>query len=183
MRIVVVGTSGSGKSTMAKALSQALAIPHVELDALNWQPGWRDLAIHEPEEFYRRVATTAAGDAWVADGNYTVARSALWPRATAFVWMDLERAAIMRQVVWRSFNRAVTKKELWPGTGNREEFRRWLDPEHPIRWAWDKWAPNRARYGELFAGGTCEGRPVHRVGDRKSARDLVAQLRAEAFPN
>ena len=99
MRLVVVGTSGSGKSTMAKALSQALDLPHVEMDALNWQAGWRDLAIHEPEEFRRRVATAAAGEAWVIDGNYTKVRSALWPRATAFVWMDPPRALVMRQVI------------------------------------------------------------------------------------
>ena len=49
----------------------------------------------------------------------------------------------MRRVIWRSFSRAVTGRELWAGTGNREEFRRWLDKEHPIRWAWDTWAKNR----------------------------------------
>jgi adenylate kinase family enzyme len=51
VRIVVVGASGSGKTTMAKALSRALGLPHVELDAINWQPGWRDISIQEPEEF------------------------------------------------------------------------------------------------------------------------------------
>ncbi len=30
--------------------------------------------------------------------------------------------------------RALTRRELW--NGNRESFRNWLDPEHPIRWAW-----------------------------------------------
>jgi adenylate kinase family enzyme len=180
MRIVVVGTSGSGKSTMAKALSRALAIPHVEMDALNWQAGWRDLATHDPEEFHRRVAAAAAGEAWVVDGNYTRVREALWPRATAFVWMDPTRGAVMRQVIGRSFHRAVTKTELWPGTGNTEEFRRWFDAEHPIRWAWDKWAANRARYGAMFAGGAFEGRPVYRVGDRKAARRLVSDLAAQS---
>jgi adenylate kinase family enzyme len=178
MRVVVVGTSGSGKSTLARALSQALGVPHIELDALNWQAGWRDLAIHEPEEFFRRVAEAASAEAWVIDGNYTKVREALWPRATAFVWMDPGRWMVMRQVIWRSFSRAVTKRELWPGTGNREEFRRWLDAEHPIRWAWTHWPANRARYAETFAGGTYEGRPVYRVGDRREARRLIAQLTA-----
>ena len=179
MRVVVVGTSGSGKSTFAKALSKAAGVPHIELDAINWQPGWRDLAIAEPEVFFRRVAEAAAGEAWVIDGNYTKVRDALWPRATAFVWMDPARWMVMRQVIWRSFNRAVTKQELWPGTGNKEEFRRWLDAEHPIRWAWTHWPLNRARYGETFAGGAFEGRPAYRVADRRDARRLIAQLLAE----
>ena len=179
MRLVVVGTSGSGKSTMAKALSLGLGVPHVEMDALNWQPGWRDLAVQEPEEFRRRVAAAAAGEAWVIDGNYTKVRSALWPRATAFVWMDPPRAVVMRQVLWRSFNRAISKTELWPGTGNKEQFRRWLDKGHPIRWAWDNWASNRARYAAIFGGGSFEGRPVYRVGGRADGRRLIARLVAE----
>ena len=45
MRIVVVGTSGVGKTTLAKDIAAALAIPHVELDALHWDPGWTAMSI------------------------------------------------------------------------------------------------------------------------------------------
>src|SRR4051794_14150479 len=117
MRVVVVGTSGSGKTTFARRLAAAIGAPHLELDAINWQPGWRDLNSDDPEEFARRVAAAAAAEAWVTDGNYSKVRHALWPRATAFVWLDPERSAVMRQVIGRSFSRAVTKRELWPGTG------------------------------------------------------------------
>jgi len=179
MRLVVVGTSGSGKTTMARALSQALDLPHIEMDAINWQPGWRDISNDDPEEFFRRVAVAASGEAWVMDGNYTKVRSALWPRATAFVWMDPPRALVMRQVLWRSFARAVTKTELWPGTGNKELFRKWLYKEHPIRWAWNNFASNRERYGAIFGSGSFEGRPAYRVGGPREGRALIARLAAE----
>jgi adenylate kinase family enzyme len=180
MRLVVVGCSGSGKTTMARALSRACDLPHVELDGLNWQPGWRDLAVHDPQAFFNRVAEAAAGDRWVMDGNYTKARGAHWARATAFVWMDTPRSRVMPQVVWRSFTRALSKQELWPGTGNKELFRRWLDKEHPIRWAWDTWALVHDRYEAWFADGAYDGRPVHRVRSRAEAKRLVEQLAAEA---
>jgi adenylate kinase family enzyme len=179
MRLVVVGCSGSGKTTMGRALSQALGVPRIELDAINWQPGWRDISQHDPDEFFRRIAEAAAGEAWVMDGNYTKAREAHWSRATAFVWMDTPRPRVMRQVIWRSFNRAVSKKELWPGTGNKEQFRRWVDKGHPIRWAWDTWAMVHDRYAAWFADGTYEGRPVYRVRNRAEGRRLVARLAAE----
>jgi adenylate kinase family enzyme len=182
MRLVIVGTSGSGKTTLAKAVSAATGVSRVELDAVNWQAGWRDIATHDPDEFVRRVAEAAAGEAWVVDGNYTKARAVLWPRATAFIWIDYERPVVMRRVIWRSFNRAVSGEELWPGTGNKEDFRRWLDKEHPIRWAWDHWAPNRARYGETFAGGTYRGRPVHRLARPRDAERLIERLKREALP-
>ena len=176
MRLVVVGTSGSGKTTMGKALSRALGLPQIELDAINWQPDWYDLATHQPDEFTRRVAAAAAGEAWVMDGNYIKARAAHWSRATGFIWMDTPRWVVMRRVIWRSLNRAVTKQELWPGTGNRELFRRWLEKEHPIRWAWDHWAMIRARYSTMFADGVFEGRPAYRIETARDARRLVARL-------
>jgi adenylate kinase family enzyme len=182
MRLVIVGTSGSGKTTLAKALSAALGVPRVELDAINWQAGWHDIATREPEAFVRRVAEAAAGEAWVIDGNYTAARAVLWPRATAFIWIDYARPVIMRRVIWRSLSRAVSGQELWPGTGNREDFRRWLDKGHPIRWAWDHWALNRQRYGEAFAGGAVDGRPVHRLRHPSEARPLIERLQREALP-
>jgi hypothetical protein len=114
------------------------------------------------------------------DGNYTKARDAHWSRATAFVWMDTPRWRVMPQVIWRSLTRAVGKQELWPGTGNKEEFRRWLDKGHPIRWAWDTWAQVRDRYEALFADGCYEGRPVHRIQTRREGRALVRRLAAEA---
>ncbi len=71
MRISVIGTSGAGKTTFARRLAEAVGAPYVELDAINWQPGWRDLATHDPAEFRRRVAEAAAAEAWVSDGNYS----------------------------------------------------------------------------------------------------------------
>ena len=43
IRIAVVGTTGSGKTTLAKALAAQLGLAFIEMDALNWQTGWRDL--------------------------------------------------------------------------------------------------------------------------------------------
>jgi adenylate kinase family enzyme len=161
---------------MAANLSKALGVPHVELDALNWGPDWLNRSADAPEDFVRRVAEAAAGEAWVMDGNYSKARAVLWPRATAFVWMDTRRSVVMRQVFWRSFRRAVDKRELWSGSGNKELFRRWLDKEHPIRWAWDTWAMVRERYATLFAEGVFEGTPVYRVDSAREGRKLIGRL-------
>jgi len=178
MRILVVGCSGSGKSTMGKALAAALGAPHTELDALNWTSGWRDLAVHDPDEFRRRIAEAAAPDAWVMDGNYTKIGGDHWARATDIVWMDTPRLRVMRQVIWRSFNRAVTKQELWPGTGNKEEFRRWLGKEHPIRWAWDTYADRKRRYGAMMADPALARLSRHRVTRPWEAQALVERLAA-----
>jgi adenylate kinase family enzyme len=38
VRIIVVGTSGAGNTTLARRIAAMLELPHIELDAINWQP-------------------------------------------------------------------------------------------------------------------------------------------------
>ena len=60
MRISVQGTSGAGKTTLARRLAARLGVPHIELDAINWQPGWRGLNEDAPALFAARVAQALA---------------------------------------------------------------------------------------------------------------------------
>jgi len=60
-RLHVVGTTCSGKSTLAARLAEVLQDPVVELDALNWQPGWVSLAATDPAVFEVRVAAATRG--------------------------------------------------------------------------------------------------------------------------
>jgi hypothetical protein len=150
MRVSVIGTSGSGKTTFAGALAARLGVPHIDLDAINWQADWKDLNVHDPDEFRRRVAEAAAGEAWVSCGNYGKVRPILLARATHLVWLDYPKPLVMSRVLRRSLTRALSGEELWPGTGNRERFAGWLDPGHPIRYAWDTYARRRRQYAEML---------------------------------
>src|SRR5262245_20140818 len=80
VRVVVVGTSGSGKTTMARRIAAALNLPRIEIDAINWLPGWIALSSTDPAEFVRRVEAAIAPDAWVCDGNYSRLMDTLWRR-------------------------------------------------------------------------------------------------------
>ncbi len=84
-RIAVIGTTGSGKTTLARQISNRLGIPHVELDALHWEPNWAEPSA---EVFRDRVDRALRGDAWVVDGNYSIARDLIWTRAATIVWID-----------------------------------------------------------------------------------------------
>jgi len=145
-RVSVVGTSGSGKSTVARELAVRLGVEHVELDALHHQPGWVPLP---PAEFRQVVGARAAADAWVIDGNYSAVRPLVWARADTVVWLDLPKYKVMRQIIWRTFRRVASREELW--NGNQERWRNFfsLDPEESvIAWAWHKHDEYHERYGK-----------------------------------
>jgi adenylate kinase family enzyme len=143
-RFVVVGSSGSGKTTTARAISERLGIPHVELDALYHQPDWKPTP---DDELLAAVADAVAGEAWVVDGNYSATRPITWPRARTIVWLDYPKSLVMRRVVGRTLRRVVNREELW--NGNREPWTNLyrLDPERNIiRWAWANYDGYRERY-------------------------------------
>jgi adenylate kinase family enzyme len=180
MRVAVMGSSGSGKSTFARALAAALGVPHTELDAVNFQADWVDLNTHDPAEFVRRVEAIVASDGWVTDGNYSTVRPTILRRATHVIWLDYDRSVIMPRVIRRSFIRALTKEELWPGTGNREMFRKWHTKEHPIRWAWETFKKRRAGYEKMFADPLLQRLSLYRLRHPREADPLIARLAAEA---
>lgn len=180
MRISVVGSSGSGKTTLARRLGQVLDLPFIELDAINWQAGWTDLNSTDPQEFIRRVEAAITPETWVSDGNYGRIRPALWKRATHLIWLDYERSVIMPRVIRRSFMRAFTGQELWEGTGNRESWIRWLEKDHPIRWAWDTFHRRRTAYETMLAEPGFDHLEVHRLRHPREAEALIARLKAKA---
>ena len=174
MRIAVVGTTGSGKTTLARALAAQLALPYIELDALNWQAGWRDLSRTDPDEFVRRVTLTVAADTWVVDGNCGLVREFVWRRATHLVWLDYDRAVIMYRVIRRSLVRAMLRTELW--AGNRERWLHMLRPSHSIRWAWSTWARRREEYEERIGLSDYAHLVVLRLRRPRDAEELLRQL-------
>ena len=117
-RIVVVGSTGSGKTTMARGLARLLDVPHVELDSHNWEPNW---TAAQTDVFRQRVRDALAGDGWVVDGNYSAVRDLVWPRASMLVWLNLPYRVVLWRLLWRTLRRVFRRQELW--NGNREVFR------------------------------------------------------------
>jgi adenylate kinase family enzyme len=181
LRIAVVGTTGSGKTTLAKALAAQLGLPLIEIDALNWQAGWRDLSRTDPDEFVRRVSRAIADDAWAIDGAYGLVRDLIWRRATHLVWLDYDRPVIMYRVIRRSLARAMLRTELW--AGNRERWLHMLRPSHPIRWAWRTAGRRRREFEELIERSDYAHLVVLRLRRPHEAKALLRQLEQTGEPS
>ena len=145
-RILVVGVTGAGKSTLARALSGRLGVPYHEMDALYFNgPGWATNT-----RLVEDVAEVTAGPCWIIDSlGYPQVRDLLWERADTVVWLDFPRRVVMPRVLRRSLRRTVTRELVFGG--NRETWAGWLSREHPAWWAWSQ-HPVRRRELERRTG-------------------------------
>lgn len=128
-RVVVIGSSCAGKSTFARQLATARGCGMIELDELFWSSDWQPKPL---PDFLGLVQQAAAGEAWVAAGNYSQARAVLWPRATTVVWLNYSLPLVLWRGVRRTVRRAVRGEVLFHG--NRESFRRSFLSTDSILW-------------------------------------------------
>lgn len=149
-RVVVVGTSCAGKSTFARSLGQARACPVIELDELYWGPDWTP---KPASEFHRLVADAVAAERWVAAGNYSAVRQALWSRATTVVWLNYSLPRVFSRGLRRTIARNLSGAEIFHG--NRESLRRsFLSRESILLWILTTFHRRRRELEALRAANT-----------------------------
>ncbi|MBE9229215.1 AAA family ATPase [Phormidium sp. LEGE 05292] len=171
-RISVIGTSGTGKTTLAKKIAQRLAIPHIELDALHWEPNW----VEAPDcIFQERVLKAISSDRWVVDGNYSQIRNIIWVKADTIVWLNYSLSVILTRLLWRTFERSLTQKELW--SGNRETLQKaFLSRDSILLWALQTYSRRRKEYPILFAQPEYSHLEVVELRSPKAANDWLGNL-------
>lgn len=173
-RVVVVGGPGAGKTTLARALG----LPHVELDGLWWDGGWRQAPL---DVFQARVREVVAGDAWVIEGFYVEEAGVpiVWPRADTLVWLDLPRRVCVPRAVRRSLGQVVRRVELWNGNRQRPSA---LTPRSIWR-LWRLWPMYPAVIERALAVNHWSHLEVVRLRDSEAVRRFLAkQSGSERLP-
>ena len=125
-RILVIGSGGSGKSTVAKEIASRLGLPLVHLDALYWHPGWRAT---EKDVWDRVVRELIDAPRWVMDGNYGRTLEVRLTRCDTVVFLDLPRVTCL----WRVLKRRLafpgrSRPDVAPGCPEQLtwEFLHWI---------------------------------------------------------
>ena len=148
-RIVVIGTTSSGKSTLAERIAKRLDMDFIELDALHWEPDWQEAPL---EVFRARVEKAIQAERWIVAGNYHIVRDLIWPKAEAIIWLDYSLWRIFWQLTRRIFKRWWTQELLW-GT-NRERlwvhFKFWSQ-ESLFHWLFKTYWRRKRETPELLA--------------------------------
>lgn len=164
LRIIIVGTTGSGKTTLAKRVSEKMDIPHIEIDALFWKPDWEESA---NEEFFAKAKAAVTPENWVMDGNYGRLRPITWQRATMIVWIDLPFWLNCWQIVSRTIRRVITREKLW--AGNQERFfKSFFTKDSIIHWFFATYHSNKKRYIGMLATPPYPHLKMVRLSSRKA---------------
>lgn len=169
-KIIVVGVTGSGKSTLSKKLSEKLNIPYIQLDSLFWKPKWEGSS---DAEFFEKIEKAINQPGWVVDGNYNRTNHLTWKEADTVIWIDFPFWLTFYQNVSRSIMRALVRKELWKGTGNRESFLRMFSKDSVVLWLFKVYWKQGARYQERMDDPNFKHITFHRLKSRKEVSDFL----------
>ncbi len=100
-RVLVIGSSGAGKSTFSAELGRIIKLPVIHLDKEFWRPGW---VMTDRDEWREKVGELVAGDEWIVDGSYDQSLDIRLPRADTVIFLDYPRYLCL----WRIFKRVAT---------------------------------------------------------------------------
>lgn len=145
-RIAIVGTSGAGKTTLAREVAKRLNLHYIELDALYWDSDWQAAPV---EIFRDRVDRALESERWVTDGNYRAVRYIIWSQADTVVFLDYSFGVAFTRLLRRTLKRAFKREELW--NGNQESIRlSFFSTDSVLLWMIRTYSQRRKEYRQLF---------------------------------
>jgi len=144
-RIAIVGTSGSGKTTLGRDVARRIGAVSVDLDELNWEPGWTSVS---HEEFRARLERALEVPSWVTSGNYSKAQEVYLGQADTLVWLDYSLPVVMARMLRRTARRVMLHEVCC--NGNYESWRTTFSRDSVVLWALRTYRRRKAQYGRLF---------------------------------
>ncbi|MEH2257160.1 AAA family ATPase [Nostoc sp.] len=102
-KILIIGSGGAGKSTLARELGTILSLEVIHLDAWYWNPGW----VETPKtEWQSIIQDLTLRESWIMDGNYGGTLDVRLSVADTVIFLDFPRILCLSRVIKRRFTYA-----------------------------------------------------------------------------
>jgi len=139
-RILVYGVTGSGKTTLARQISEKTGLPWHSVDDLTFLPGWVPVP---DDEQAARIQAICEQDRWILDTAYAKWKEIPLARAELIVALDYPRLISFGRLLRRTFRRATDKQPVC--NGNIETWRQTFSRDSILLWHFRSFHRKRAR--------------------------------------
>jgi adenylate kinase family enzyme len=161
-RILIVGSGGAGKSTLARRLGKILKIEVIHLDTLYWQPNW--VKIEKPK-WYEILSELTEKDSWIMDGNYDSSLGVRIKNCDTIIFLDFPRLLCLYRVLKRRLTyRKTNRPDMAAGCNEKIDF-------EFIEWIWNYPKKDKLKVEEV----------LKKIEDEKTVIRLKSQTEVEKF--
>lgn len=130
MRILILGAPGSGKTTLAQALSSSLGPRCASLDELNFDRCGGGVQVAPYDDRMRRAHALADGDDWICEGNYLGWIAPLLLRADLIIYLGASLFLALRRVLMRHTVLTIRRTNPYPGWSRLARFCYYITMQH-----------------------------------------------------
>ncbi len=85
-KILIIGISGTGKSTLGQELATTTGLPLTPMDSLIWHENWQEAPEQDVQQALERIALT---ESWIVEGWIDHYSHGLLAQADLIVYLDL----------------------------------------------------------------------------------------------
>lgn len=115
-KILIIGGSGVGKTTLSNKLSKIYDLPITHIDALHHTANWE---VRDEKERDNIIKETVKKEKWIFDGTYTKTLEERAKETDLIIWLDYSTFAQIRGILKRFIqNRGKERPEI-PGCKER----------------------------------------------------------------
>jgi adenylate kinase family enzyme len=168
-RILVIGSGGAGKSTLAKRLDRVLNVGVVHLDSLYWKPGW----IETPKQDWQKtIESIISRDSWIIDGNYSGTLDSRLAACDTVIFLDSGRMICLWRVIKRAMRyRKKSRPDMAPGCPEKLNF-------EFFRWIWNYQKRTRPKIVRMLKE-KAENKTVIWLRTGKEAETFLSELKTD----
>ncbi len=140
-RIIIIGSGGAGKSTLARRLSEILNIEVFHLDKLYWQPNW----VEPPKnEWQKTVDEILKRDSWIMDGNFGGTMEMRLQACDTAIFLDFPPTICLYRILKRRLKyRKTNRPDMTIGCNEKVDFKF-------LGWIWNYRKINKPKVESLL---------------------------------
>lgn len=146
-KIIVCGTSGCGKTTLASELGSLFKLNVHDLDDYYWLPNWQE---KNNAEFRNIISDITNTDAWIISGNGYGNKDITFARADTIIWLDYSFWICFSRAWSRTIFKIITKEKSC-GDNYETIARQFFSKNSIFKWVITSFAKRKKQYGELFS--------------------------------